>query len=80
MTMQDASKPINTPQDAVTAAKKWKDYLSPSTNIDIPGIGDYAGGQVQISGDTMSKLNNFLKGGSSSSGLSSSGGSFNTLS
>jgi len=76
--MQDAATPINTPQAAVTAARKWKDYLSPSTNIDIPSVGDYGGGQVQISGDLMSKVGNLLKGGSSSSGLSSSG-SLNTL-
>jgi hypothetical protein len=63
----------NTPQAAVAASRKWRDYLSPNTNINVPG-----GGQVQVSGDLMSKINNFLNSGSSSpssaSGLSSSSG------
>ena len=55
--MGDTSTTTNTPQAAVSAANKWKEYLANKQQtggltLNVPNIEGYGGGQIQIGGPT----------------------------
>lgn len=88
--MGDISMTANTPQAAVAASNKWKDYLQAKQQqqqaggltFNVPTIDGYGGGQVQIGGPTSTlgqvPITQRRLGGISNAGLY--GDSLNVLS
>jgi len=91
--MNEALPTTNTPQAAVTAANKWKNFLATGQQqdqtqaggftVNLPTVDGYGGGQIQVgSGSTLGQLPVTQKqlGGMSGGSLYGSGVNFNVLS